>query len=406
MRTRRTTFRLGRQAGGDPRQGFTLVELLVVITIIGAIAALSIPAIGQVLKIARRSAMKSEMTVIDNGITSYYTKYNDYPPDFSNWNIVKRHYLKIFPDISTSELNLLYRFLDDVADDDTTSQMTANPFANGYDPTAMDRAEALVWSLGGFSSDPQFPFTGEGGPLALWNTASPNDPSSYEYNFTRNAPEIDFDPARLTAVPFDTTAAKSFTNRNRSADFDPGANATDIFPTYVLREDHSPVVYFDARTYVYNAGTAAAPAYNGFARAASDSVTGFDGVRPVYSNVPGLTPTSGDYGSVPNALQGWQFANPKTFQVLAPGLDGFYGELLDVDPTNDPAPGDNPVYYHVNGNVVQPLTTATNPSGLFRTDVSRFDLTGFTGGVFQRSTNPFRDNMANFIPNTFEDELE
>ncbi|MEM6469154.1 MAG: type II secretion system protein [Planctomycetota bacterium] len=388
-------------------QGFTLVELLVVITIIGAIAALSIPAVGQVLKIARRNAMQTELKIIESGVDSYYTKHEDYPPDFSNWNIVKRHYLKIFPDIATSELNLLYRLLDDVADDNTTAQMVANPLANAYDPTAMDRAEALVWSLGGFSSDPQFPFTGSGGPLQLIDASlDAADPSSYEYNFIRNAPEVDFDPGRITAVPFDAAVAKSFANRSQSNDFDPGANVNDLFPTYVLREDQSPVVYFDSRTYIYNAGTVAAPAYNGFLRATDDSVTGFDGIRPVYSSVPSLNPDPSTYDTVGAALNGWEFANAKTFQVMAPGLDGFYGELVDVDPSNDPAAGDNPVYFQVDGGCVQPLTSATNPAGLLRLDVSRFDVTGFTGGALQRSDNPFRDNMANFIGGTFEDELE
>ncbi|MCA9138344.1 MAG: hypothetical protein KDB00_16350, partial [Planctomycetales bacterium] len=380
-----------------------LVELLVVIAIIGAIAALTASALGRAMQSAARAGMKAEMTNIESGIESYYTKYGDYPPDFSNWSIVQRHYLKIFPDIATSELQLLFRLCDVLPDNDA-NQMTATSTNTAYDPTAMDRAEAIVWSLGGFSSDAQFPFTGAGGPLVLLNPAGQrDDPTNVEYNPTRNAPEIDFQTDRLSTTTPNAGAPRSYTNRFASKDNDGANNPNDVFPTYVLRDDQSPVVYFDSRTYTYNAGTLANPLYNGYARQTSESVTGFDGVRPVYSQNPGLTPDPNTYGSFDAALAGWQFVNPKTYQLLSPGLDGLYGEFLDADPTNDPT-ADAPVYWQLGGNLIQPVPTATLPSGLVFLGVSRFDITGIT--ALQSSSNPFKDNMANFIQGSFEDELE
>lgn len=388
------------------RDGFTLVELLVVITIIGAIAALSIPAITYVLKVASKNAQKAELTTIESGIDSYYTKHNDYPPDFSDWNIVRRHYLKIFPDIATTELTLLFRMLDNIPDNDPTNATT-----NGtYVASQMNRAEALVWSLGGFSSDPQFPFTGSGGPLVILDpTGSVVDPGNYEYNPTRNAPEIEFAPERLTFTPPPNPGGtRNFANRTQSTD-DSGTapfDMVDVFPTYALKEGASPVVYFDSRTYVFNAGTAAAPAYNGFLRQTSESLTGWDGIRPIYSTNPNKPPVtgSGTYETIDAALAGWQFVNPNSYQLLSPGLDGLYGEVVDTDPSNDPT-SDFPVYYHMSGNAVQPDTTATAPAGLFRSDITRFDVTGAFGGALRRSTNPFRDNMASFMGGTFEEQL-
>lgn len=391
------------------QRGFTLVELLVVITIIGAIAALTIPAVGMVMRTVRRAAMKTELTNISSGIESYYTKYGDYPPDFSNWGIVNRHYLKIFPDIANTELLLLFRLCDTLPDTHA-DQLTASPTNTAisqFDPTAMDRAEVIVWSLGGFSSDPQYPFTGNGGPLAILNPAGQrDDPANVEYNTTRPGKEIDFAPERLSVIQPDPSAARSYTNRFASADTDGVNNPNDPFPAYYLREGQSPVVYFDSRTYTYNAGATATPPsflFNGYARATSDSITGFDGIRPVYSNNPAFTPDPSSYGTVGAALTGWEFVNPQTYQLLAPGLDGLFGEVLDVDPTNDPT-NDAPAYFQLSGKVIQPAIGATVPGGLELPGIDRFDVTGI--GVLRGSFNPFKDNMANFIDGTFEDELD
>lgn len=417
--------RMNNQRNDARRSGFTLVELLVVITIIAAIAGLTIPAVGVVIKSVRQSAMKAEISNIEQGIDAYNNKYNDYPPDFSDWNIVKRHYLKIFPDIANSELNLLFALCDTFPDNDPTAVPPTSP-APTYDPFVMDRAEALVWSLGGFSSDPQYPFTGSGGPLELPpsiiidGTPTPTNPaiaSHYQYRAIRNAPFIDFEPKRLLLRSTSSTNGPSYNSgsgaydrnvstdepRNISGTFPALYQTPDIFPSYVLREGHKPVVYFDSRTYAWNNGRISDPiVFNAYVSYENDTDIGsldpdtIDGIRPVYTPQPNTPPAGGYAATFGPSAASWQFANPSSFQLLAPGLDGRFGYLLDL---NGVSPSDAaPVYWRTDGVLMRLVDGgAAQPVP----NVSRFDITG----AEPRASNSMRDNQSNFTAKTFVDEL-
>ena len=56
-----------------PRKGFTLIELLTVITIIGILAAILIPTIGNVIDVARRSSASANARTIAQTYVSYST---------------------------------------------------------------------------------------------------------------------------------------------------------------------------------------------------------------------------------------------------------------------------------------------------------------------------------------------
>ncbi len=60
--------------------GFTLVELLVVIGIIGALVAITIPAVNAAREAARRANCVSNMKQLALAVEHYHEQYRCYPP--------------------------------------------------------------------------------------------------------------------------------------------------------------------------------------------------------------------------------------------------------------------------------------------------------------------------------------
>jgi len=67
------------------RRGFTLVELLVVITVIGLLVALLIPAVGAARESARNSACMSNLRQFGIGLTQYADKFGYYCSGAMDW---------------------------------------------------------------------------------------------------------------------------------------------------------------------------------------------------------------------------------------------------------------------------------------------------------------------------------
>lgn len=61
--------------------GFTLVELLIVISIIAVLAALIFPAGAAIKRLSTRKKVESERALIETAIESYHAKLGHYPPD-------------------------------------------------------------------------------------------------------------------------------------------------------------------------------------------------------------------------------------------------------------------------------------------------------------------------------------
>ena len=63
----------------DQNKGFTLVELMVVVAIIGILVAIAVPIFGEVTDSAERSAAEGNLRTIDGAIMMYRADKGNYP---------------------------------------------------------------------------------------------------------------------------------------------------------------------------------------------------------------------------------------------------------------------------------------------------------------------------------------
>jgi prepilin-type N-terminal cleavage/methylation domain-containing protein len=135
------------------RQGFTLVELLVVMVIIGILASLLIVGVMAAMGATRKSRISTEILGLAGAMETYRATYNEYPP--SDSTELQRHIDRLFP-----------RNEDPV-------------------PAGLDEAKILVFCLSGYSSDARHPLTGTGADSffdfdkkrVVNDTGEPIDPS-------------------------------------------------------------------------------------------------------------------------------------------------------------------------------------------------------------------------------------
>ncbi len=294
-----------RRLGGAfarTRSGFTLVEVLIVIAIIGVLVGLLIPAVNMARRSVQQTAIAFEVEALANAVEQYKNKYGDYPPDGSNGRTFQNHLRKAFPNIAQSEIDIL------------GAMFSGRPVSNAaVTGSVMDPPEALVFFLGGFSNDPQFPFSGPGGPLFLTNASGVQVKSDaganiqvVQYNADRSNAFFEFKPQQLSIHQLQLANSLITESNDELALF--GA-LNDVMPVYYSGGTRrAPFVYFDSRSYRVSV----------YAPTQIDS----GAVRPYKSNQMNTTTAS-------NPLESIRFMNERAFQIVSAGLDDAYGGRLD-----------------------------------------------------------------------------
>ncbi|HEX4415506.1 MAG TPA: type II secretion system protein [Lacipirellulaceae bacterium] len=314
-------------------RAFTLVELLVVITIISVLAALiTVAAIGA-LKKAREAQIKAELNQIATAVDDYKNKTTAYPPncqtdgssgpldDAGITNDVRRHIKQLAP--RTAEPDDWALVLTGQAPVNTAgSRIIFTAPANKYLAGGISAGEAVVFWLGGFSSDPKYPLSGEGGP-------------SYDVTGSSATDRRLKDPieSRKWIFPFDVSrlgprAADGYFDESagRYLEFTVTVNGVQKlrrinFWQYMPPKSTQPYFYFDTSRHpagVMSGSNVAGP-YDPPA-ATADSKLGPSGTDlPVYA-FKKMNPSysSSSSGTTPCLT----FVNPDKYQVIHCGLDG------------------------------------------------------------------------------------
>ena len=76
--------------------GFTLIELMIVIVILGILAAIVVFAVGGITDRGETSACKANVKTVEVAVEAYYAKQNPgaYPPDLATLTVAPNKFLK------------------------------------------------------------------------------------------------------------------------------------------------------------------------------------------------------------------------------------------------------------------------------------------------------------------------
>lgn len=317
-----------RLAFSVQHSAFTLVEMLVVITIIGILASLVTVGAYSAIEAAKRSRMRAELNNIAMAFSSYKEKFGDYPPSVMGkyrpnvgsptdvplnnaQHPVFRHLAKAFPRCDPlQEVAYIPRA-------DGSSVAAGNYNANS---PPMNPAQAMVFWLTSISKDPARPLS-----------APTTDRQSF----------FDFDKARIKISPVSPPTSPPSGWQNV-----PGWQIVNISGTptalynpvaYFPQDGHgAPYVYFKADTYFdhnFNLGTSPdLPAYD---TTLPSSDGGKGTCKPYISDTADkngngvLDNPEWDTAPPANSMDRSEFqaicVNPKSFQLIAAGLDGDFG---------------------------------------------------------------------------------
>jgi general secretion pathway protein G len=124
--------------------GFTLVELMIVMLIIGVLAAVAIPSFISSIRNAREAALKEDLHVIRDAIDSYTMDKNKAPQSLDD--LVQNGYLKTIPeDPFTHSRETWVTASDDTYADLDQTEPGINDVHSGSEETGSDGQPYSSW---------------------------------------------------------------------------------------------------------------------------------------------------------------------------------------------------------------------------------------------------------------------
>ncbi len=385
-----------------PRPGFTLVELLMVIVIIGILAGLLIVAVGPAIGTAKTAVVKTEINQLDVALNNYRDTYGSLPPtmftkdgayatsgtaenekEVTKLKRFDRHMRKSFPrfrlsgdyngDSSTDENDIREEYTDLLSTATDFSGVANYGGVTSCDLSTMDPAEALVFWLGGIPKIWKADLsTGEYEVELTGFSKNPTDPLLQEYPPTGGGTAgVDYQSERTpTLFEFDT---------RRLVDVD-----RDGWPEYIPDTgaglDTPPLTYFDAGSY----GVAPYFPYDSHPNINQWGIT-----RPYLIR---YTSAAAD-----DPLQS-SFANSESFQILCAGSDNVYSALTASDSSTTFGDTNNDLTLTATEIDQLVLLLPVYPEGLFYSLNSDPRTTGSIDA-------PQFDNLTNFAESKLENDF-
>lgn len=290
-------------ASSRTRHAFTLVELLVVITIIGILAGLITAAAFRARIAAKQAVIKIEMEQLSMAIERYKNDVGEYPPDCvflggcaatasdstvndylktTAQNDILRHIRKRFPRFtSATSWNALCNHI---------KQNDGNHYPS-IDLNDLDPSKALLFFLGGL---PEKNVANEWTPAGFHT--NPTDP--FRTGGPRTKPFFEFPRERIDA------------------------STRQFFPRYLdTAPTKAPYVYFKCRNNEYGATDSASAPTQVYPSVCEYAANNF---AVAYLEPPN-DPTEANWKpNAPGSARLWR--NPGKFQIVCSGLDGLFGQ--------------------------------------------------------------------------------